>query len=99
MDTDFNAETQRRKDAEKCIMDANRKQKRAKPGEGGDRIAQAFERERGHRRRPPWPLEFDTVWAHVFRCECCGRLRREEQRREPGSVICIRCVRDAGFLN
>ena len=65
----------------------------------GDRLALAFERERGHRRRPPWPLELDTVWAHVFRCECCGRLRREEQRREPASLICIRCVRDAGFLN
>ena len=64
-----------------------------------DRIAAAWEREREHRRVPRWPLECDAVWDHVFRCVCCGRVRGEEERREPGSRICIRCVRDAGFWN
>ncbi len=79
-------------------MNTHGNQPAAKPGESEDRIAQAFRREREHARIPRWPPELDTVWAHVFRCECCGRLRHEEERREPRSEICIRCVRDAGFL-
>jgi hypothetical protein len=62
-----------------------------------DPIGRAFERERENRRVVTLPLEFDTVLAHVFRCVCCGKTRPEEQRREPGSEVCIRCVRAAGF--
>jgi hypothetical protein len=62
-----------------------------------DRLERAFERERGHRRRPVWPLECETVIAHVFKCVCCGRTRREEDRREPDSEVCVHCVRAAGF--
>ena len=64
-----------------------------------DRIAQALGREQEHRRVPFLVPECDTVWAHVFRCVCCGRLRGEQERREPESEVCIRCVRDAGFRN
>jgi hypothetical protein len=39
------------------------------------------------------------VWEHVFRCVCCGRLRGDQERREPRSLVCIRCVREAGFWN
>jgi hypothetical protein len=63
-----------------------------------DRLEQAFERERGHRRRPVWPLELDTVYAHVFKCVCCERTRPDEQRQEPRSEVCLRCVREAGFV-
>lgn len=62
-----------------------------------DRIARAIERER-ELRRVELP-EHDGVWAHVFRCVCCGRLRGEQERREPNSGVCIRCVREAGFWN
>jgi hypothetical protein len=62
-----------------------------------DRLQRALERERGHRRLPRWPLEHDSVFKHVFTCECCGRQRREEDRREPRSEVCIQCVRAAGF--
>ena len=62
-----------------------------------DRIARATEREREHRRvRLP---EGDGVWAHVFRCVCCGRLRGDQERREARSLVCIRCVREAGYWN
>jgi len=74
-------------------MSQNQKQDRAMV----DRLAGAFERERGHRRRPAWPLECYTAAAHVFKCVCCGKTRPDEQRREPDSEVCIRCVRAAGF--
>ena len=62
-----------------------------------DLLARAIQRERDARRvRRP---ERDSVWAHVFRCVCCGRVRGEQERREPHSEVCIRCVRDAGFWN
>lgn len=62
-----------------------------------DRIAQEVEREREHQRvRLP---EGGGVWEHVFRCVCCGRLRGDQERREPRSLVCIRCVREAGFWN
>jgi hypothetical protein len=64
-----------------------------------DRIGRAFARERGHRRVLFWPLEFESTWARVFKCACCGRVRREEERREPESEACVRCVRAAGFQN
>ena len=61
-----------------------------------DPFRAAMDREREHRRRPRWPLEMDTTWAHVFRCVCCNRQRREEFRREPDSEVCTFCVQAAG---
>jgi len=67
-------------------------------GEGyQDRIARAVGRELENERVPFLTPECDTVWAHVFRCVCCGRLRGDQERREPASEVCIRCVRAAGF--
>lgn len=62
-----------------------------------DRIAKAVEREREHRRVSA--PERDSVAGHLFRCVCCGRVRSEEERREPKSELCMRCVREAGFWN
>ena len=56
----------------------------------------AREREAG---RSPWPMELHTCDTRVFRCELCGRQRPEEQRREPESEICIKCVEEAGFCS
>jgi hypothetical protein len=61
-----------------------------------DRLQTAFERERQHRRRPLWPPEFESTLVHVFKCVCCERERREEDRREPDSEVCIYCVLAAG---
>jgi hypothetical protein len=65
--------------------------------ESVDRLERAFERERWHRRVQPLPVSFDTVQAHVFVCVCCGRRRRDEDRREPDSEVCVQCVQAAGF--
>ena len=62
-----------------------------------DRIARAVEREREHARVAV--PERDAVWAHAFRCVCCGRMRGEQERREERSLVCIRCVREAGYWN
>jgi hypothetical protein len=62
-----------------------------------DPIGRAVARESEHKRIVPLPLEFDCVLAHVFKCVCCGRTRREEDRREPASEVCAGCVRFAGF--
>jgi hypothetical protein len=62
-----------------------------------DLIALAFAREREARRWLRWPLEYDSVYAHVFKCVCCGKTRPEEHRREPRSEVCVHCVREAGF--
>jgi hypothetical protein len=62
-----------------------------------DRIAEAFAREREHAR--VGAPERETVWAHVFRCVCCGRLRGDQERRDGRSMVCIRCVREAGYWN
>ncbi len=70
------------------------------PGDVGsyrDQIAAATAREREH-RRVEMP-ECETVLDHVFRCVCCGQVRGDEERREPGSEVCLRCVGDAGFWN
>jgi hypothetical protein len=72
-------------------------QSRKRDPEMFDLLERAFERERGHRRRPAWPLECYTAAAHVFKCVCCGKTRPDEQRREPASEVCMRCVRAAGF--
>ena len=63
-----------------------------------DLIMRAFARER-EARRVVRPMEYETVLAHVFRCACCGKIRPEEERREPRSEVCLSCVREAGFLN
>jgi len=67
-------------------------------GEGyQDRIARAVRREREHQQVRL--LECDSVAEHVFRCVCCGCVRGDQERREPASEVCMRCVRDAGFWN
>jgi hypothetical protein len=68
-------------------------------GDAVDRIGKAFAREREHRRVVRLPLEYDCVLAHVFRCGCCNRVRNEDERREPDSEICARCVTAAGLEN
>ncbi len=55
----------------------------------------AIERMRNHSR--VIAMEFEFVDVHAFRCELCDEMRREEDRREPGSEICIHCMREAGF--
>ena len=65
----------------------------------GDLTGAALAREREARRWLRWPLEYDSVYAHVFKCVCCGKTRPEEQRREPDSEVCLRCVQVAGFRN
>ena len=70
------------------------------PGDAGkyqDQIARAVARERED-RRVGMP-ERDTALHHVFQCVCCGRVRGDEERREPDSEVCLRCVEDAGFWN
>jgi hypothetical protein len=64
-----------------------------------DLISQAFDREREHARVPRWPPEYESVFAHFFRCVCCGRVRGEELRREPRSEVCVYCVAEAGVGN
>lgn len=44
-----------------------------------------------------WPMECETAAEHVSRCVGCERLRREEDRREPESEVCVQCEREAGF--
>jgi hypothetical protein len=89
-------------DGHRLTNTGNRKVRRArrfkhKARVGSDCISRAFARERENRRFLRWPMECETVLAHVFRCVCCGRLRSEEERREPQSEVCVSCVRDAGF--
>ncbi len=64
-----------------------------------DLVGRAFAREHHAQRVLRWPMEYDSVFAHVFRCVCCGRMRGEEERREPRSCVCIRCVHQVGFWN
>jgi hypothetical protein len=62
-----------------------------------DRIARAVAREREHLRvRIP---ERETVLDQTFQCVCCGCWRGNQERREPCSQVCLRCVEDAGFWN
>ncbi len=62
-----------------------------------DLIHIAVRRER-EARRFVLPLEQPSLHAGIFRCELCNRTRRDEQRREPDSEICIKCVEEAGFF-
>ena len=67
--------------------------------QGVDVIGKAFEREREARFWPVWDRGFTVVRAAVFKCVCCDKERRSEERREPESEVCIRCERAAGFRN
>ena len=71
---------------------------RAKP-QVLDLIARAFHREREARFWPVWQPDFIRLPPGAFRCVCCGRNRKAEERREPESEVCVRCVRAAGFVN
>jgi hypothetical protein len=64
-----------------------------------DVIGRAFAREREAKFWPVWQPEFVRLPPGAFRCVCCGRTRRADQRREPQSEVCVHCVRDAGFWN
>ena len=64
-----------------------------------DEIEKAFAREREARRWVMPALEQYSAFAHVFKCVCCGRTRPDEQRREPESEVCLKCVQMAGFDN
>ena len=61
-----------------------------------DLLAVATAREREF-RRPFRAPEIDSFLTHVFRCVVCNRIRPDEQRREPQSRICVKCVQEAGF--
>ncbi len=52
-------------------------------------------------RRVMLPPEYDYCMLvdATFKCVCCGKVRPYEQRREPWSEVCMKCVRDAGFWN
>jgi hypothetical protein len=64
-----------------------------------DLIGRAFAREAEARRWPVWQPDFIEVTFSSFRCVCCNRMRKAEERREPESEVCVRCVRAAGFSN
>ena len=64
-----------------------------------DRIGRAFAREREARFWPVWPPGVVVMHAAVFKCVCCGKQRRGEDRREPESEVCVQCVRAAGYWN
>jgi hypothetical protein len=71
---------------------------RAKP-QVLDLIAAAFHRELEARFWPVWQPDFIRLPPGAFKCVCCGRNRKAEERREPESEVCMRCVRAAGFEN
>jgi hypothetical protein len=62
-----------------------------------DPLKRATERERSHRRVVGFSLNRYATRAEVFRCVCCEKLRRVEDRREADSEVCIHCVNEAGF--
>jgi hypothetical protein len=64
-----------------------------------DRMALAIWREREHRRAAVPVPECESVWVHTFECVCCGKVRGEQDRREPDSEVCVFCEREAGFWN
>lgn len=64
-----------------------------------DRIGRAFARERRAKFWPVWPSGVVVVHAAIFKCVCCDKQRRSDERREPESEVCIRCERAAGYLN
>jgi len=68
-------------------------------GRRTDTIGKAFAREREARFWPVWQTGVVVMHAAIFKCVCCGKQRRSDERREPKSEVCIRCVRAAGYLN
>jgi hypothetical protein len=68
-------------------------------GEGLDVLGRAAAREQEAVRVVRWPMEYDCVLAHVFKCVCCNNVWPEEERREPESEVCVRCVWAAGLTN
>ena len=64
-----------------------------------DPIERAFRREREAGCWPVWQPEAAGAVPGAFRCVCCGRNRAAEERREPRSEVCVRCVRAAGIEN
>jgi hypothetical protein len=64
-----------------------------------DAIGRAFKREREAGFWPVWQPEALLTIPGAFRCVCCGRSRRGDQRREPQSEVCVICVVEAGFRN
>jgi hypothetical protein len=67
--------------------------------DGVDWIDRAYRRERAELRWPVWQSEVFWRPPSQFKCVCCGRSRRDEERREPRSEVCLRCVEAAGYLN
>jgi len=69
--------------------------KRKKPQKPqGDMLERALTRSGMITARDP---RFSDGASERFRCVCCGRLRATNERREPASEVCIRCVEDAGY--
>jgi hypothetical protein len=68
-------------------------------GVQSDAIARAFKREREREARfwPVWQPDFVVMRPAEFKCVCSARNRKAEERREPESEMCVRCVRAAGF--
>jgi hypothetical protein len=64
-----------------------------------DLVGRAFARERSELRWPVWQAEVFWRPPSQFKCVCCGRSRRDQERREPRSEVCLRCVRAAGYEN
>jgi len=40
-------------------------------------------------------LEQFTACDYIFRCIVCDRIRKEEERHDGSSSICIRCIEEA----
>jgi hypothetical protein len=79
-----------------------RRRKAARQESDGEKFSDPITRALRRNREATSYVKFPEGdwWArHVFRCVCCGRVRSEEERREPRSSLCIRCVREAGFWN
>ena len=64
-----------------------------------DLIGRAFAREREALFWPVWQPESVPLPPGAFKCVCCVRNRSANERREPESEVCVRCVREAGFSN
>ncbi len=73
-------------------MKRKRKQQMAEVLPEGDLIERAFRREREHSHIPAVPLEWAWVWDRAFRCVCCGHARRDEDRQDLSSEVCLYCV-------
>lgn len=52
-----------------------------------DLIGRAFHREREARFWLVWQPDFIRLPPGAFKCVCCGRNRKAEERREPESEV------------